>query len=218
MTNKNFFKSILAVCLIAFTSVAAFISCEVGLGEAVDVAAPSISIDTPKTSAVIRDKFAIAGTWSDDGSIKDITVSLRNIRTSQVFPDITGEFIQAADTKEAKGTWSAVIDPAKDSVPDGNYEATVTIHDNGSHTTIISRAFIIDNTPPVVVLQRPSTKAIDTDSDVFGQTLSLSGQSADDNNVKELHINFYSDPECKNKLLDTPIIKTNVFYPYRPVT
>ncbi len=210
MTNKNFFKSILAVCLIAFTSVAAFISCEVGLGEAVDVAAPSISIDTPKTSAVIRDKFAIAGTWSDDGSIKDITVSLRNIRTSQVFPDITGEFIQAADTKEAKGTWSAVIDPAKDSVPDGNYEATVTIHDNGSHTTIISRAFIIDNTPPVVVLQRPSTKAIDTDSDVFGQTLSLSGQSADDNNVKELHINFYSDPECKNKLLDTPIIKTNV--------
>ena len=210
MTNKNFFKSILAVCLIAFTSVAAFISCEVGLGEAVDVAAPTITIESPKTSSVIRDSFAIKGAWADDGTIKDITVSLRNTRTAQTFSDITGEVVQEEGVKESKGSWSAIINPVKDKIPDGNYEATVTIRDNGSHTTVISRAFIIDNTPPVVVLQRPSTKATDSDSDVFGQTLTLSGQSADDNNVKELHINFYSDPECTNKLLENPIIKKNV--------
>lgn len=200
MKRKSVFGLICGFGLVTIAAIAGLVSCEVGLGEAVDVAAPVISIESPATSAIIRDAFAISGVWSDDGSIKDLTVSLRNTRTNETLPEVKGELIQEPDTKEYKGTWKAVFKPKEDNIPDGNYEATVTISDNGSHKTVITRAFVIDNTPPVVVLQRPSTKASDTDSDVFGQTLSLSGQSADDNNIKIIRVKFFSDPECTNEI------------------
>ena len=137
------------------------VSCSVGLGAAVDVQAPVIEITTPGTSDVIRDRFAIAGTWSDDGSIKNIEVVLKNTGSNnKMLPVVVpGAVIQEPDTKDFKGTWNAVINPEENNIPDGNYEATVTIYDNGGHKTVVTRTFIIDNTPPVVVLQRPSTKA-----------------------------------------------------------
>ena len=59
-----------------------------------------------------------------------------------------------------------MIDPTKagSEIKDGKYEATVTISDNGGHKTSSSRAFVIDNTPPVVVLQRPASSKAETDS------------------------------------------------------
>ena len=194
MTNKNLFKSILVVCLIAFTSVAAFISCEVGLGEAVDVAAPVITIDTPKTSAIIRDTFAITGTWSDDGSIKSVEVELRNTGTDKTYSNFEPVLTMVPDTKEYKGDWYVSIDPVTAKVPDGSYEAIVTITDNGKHSTEITRTFIIDNTSPVMVLSRPSSSKTDSDNLVesYGQYLTLEGQAADDNDIEKIVINFYS--------------------------
>ena len=83
MKNKSLFGSILGFCLIALIPITAFISCEVGLGAAVDVESPVVEITTPPTASVIRDKFAIAGNWSDDGSIKDLDVVLRNTGTNK---------------------------------------------------------------------------------------------------------------------------------------
>ena len=197
MTNKNFFKSILAVCLIAFTSVAAFISCEVGLGEAVDVAAPVVKIATPPTAAVIRDTFAIAGTWSDDGSIKSLEVTLKNTGTKKEYA-VSGSFEQEANTKEFKGSWQAIVNPLDSSapIPDGSYEATIKFSDNGSHTTTITKSFVIDNTPPIIVLTRPSTAADSLSSDTYGQTFTLEGQAADTNNVSLIEVEIYSDKDC----------------------
>lgn len=197
MTNKNFFKSILAVCLIAFTSVAAFISCEVGLGEAVDVAAPVIKIATPPTAAVIRDTFAIAGTWSDDGSIKSLEVTLKNTGTKKEYA-VSGSFEQEANTKEFKGSWQAIVNPLDSSapIPDGSYEATIKFSDYGSHTTTITKSFVIDNTPPIIVLTRPSTAADSLSSDTYGQTFTLEGQAADTNNVSLIEVEIYSDKDC----------------------
>ena len=197
MTNKNFFKSILAVCLVAFTSVAAFISCEVGLGEAVDVAAPVVKIATPPTAAVIRDTFAIAGTWSDDGSIKSLEVTLKNTGTKKEYA-VSGSFEQEANTKEFKGSWQAIVNPLDSSapIPDGSYEATIKFSDNGSHTTTITKSFVIDNTPPIIVLTRPSTAADSLSSDTYGQTFTLEGQAADTNNVSLIEVEIYSDKDC----------------------
>lgn len=197
MTNKNFFKSILVVCLIAFTSVAAFISCEVGLGEAVDVAAPVIKIATPPTAAVIRDTFAIAGTWSDDGSIKSLEVTLKNTGTKKEYA-VSGSFEQEANTKEFKGSWQAIVNPLDSSapIPDGSYEATIKFSDYGSHTTTITKSFVIDNTPPIIVLTRPSTAADSLSSDTYGQTFTLEGQAADTNNVSLIEVEIYSDKDC----------------------
>jgi hypothetical protein len=56
-------------------------SCNIGLGEAIDTESPEIEITSPNNGAVIRDKFAIKGTYSDDGQIKSIKLSLNNNET-----------------------------------------------------------------------------------------------------------------------------------------
>ena len=204
MKNKSLFGSILGFCLFALIPVLAFLSCEVGLGEAVDVAAPVISINTPETSSIIRDTFAIAGNWSDDGSIKDLEVVLRNTGTNKEYEGFKPVLTLEPDSKDAKGTWSATIDPAAAKVPDGNYEATITITDNGRHSTEITRTFVIDNTAPVMVLSRPSSSNTDADNLVesYGQYLTLEGQAADDNDIEKIVIQFFSKNE-PDKLLFT---------------
>ena len=211
MKNKSLFGSILGFCLIALGSIATFISCEVGLGSAVDVESPDLNITTPPTSSVIRQAFAIAGDWSDDGSIKSLDVTLKNTGTKKEYELKDGVVTQDLETKDFKGTWNIIVDPfdQKNPLPDGSYEATITMTDNGKHKTTITRSFVIDNTPPVVVLQRPSSKAADTVTDLYGQTLSLSGQAADDNNISEIHINIYTDPSCTGEPAHR-VIKKNV--------
>ena len=186
MKKSRLFAILAGMAVLSFSL---FNSCEIGLGESVDTEAPSLSINNPPTSAVVRDAFAISGTWSDDGSIDKISVELKNTGTDQKF--------SYSGTLDG-GRWYCNVDPKKAGaeIKDGKYEATVTIKDNGGHSTTSTRAFIIDNTAPVIVLQRPSTKAQDDDSDLFGQNFTLTGQAADDNNVKKIRVIIYSDPEC----------------------
>ena len=175
------------------------ISCEIGLGAAVDTEPPSIEIQTPPVDSVIRDKFAIAGTWSDDGSIDYVKIKLD--RTD----GYTGSFEYAAEVKTeavGKGSWTAVIDPVSDKVIDGSYQATVTIADTTGRKTIRNLTFNIDNTAPIVVLQRPSSiiSSIDSETDTYGQIINLTGQAADDNNINTIEMNFYSDEACTTLL------------------
>ena len=202
MKNKSLFGSILVLCLIAFSSIAAFISCEVGLGEAVDVNAPSIEITTPETSAVIRDTFALVGNWSDDGSIKEVTVTLRNTKTGKTYDDFEATVTQDADSEDYKGVWSSVINPVEGKIPDGSYEASVIITDNGKHKTEITRTFTIDNTAPVLVLSRPSSDKDSADNLVqsYGQYLTVEGQAADDNDIKSIVIRFFSKDNPEKEL------------------
>ena len=54
-----------------------FTSCEVGLGAAVDVKTPELSIKYPTTGSTIRKAFALSGTWDDDGKIDTVKVSIK---------------------------------------------------------------------------------------------------------------------------------------------
>ena len=103
MKRKSLWNSLLVFCLIGFGTIASFISCEVGLGSAVDVAAPDINITTPPTAAVIRQSFAIAGDWSDDGTIKSLEVTLKNTNTKKEYKLNEGNVKQQEDTKDFKG-------------------------------------------------------------------------------------------------------------------
>ena len=47
------------------------ISCEIGLGAAVDTMAPTLSIDYPPTNAIIRDTFVISGSCGDDDTVAE---------------------------------------------------------------------------------------------------------------------------------------------------
>ena len=184
-----------------------FYSCEIGLGSAVDVEAPSLTIDSPAVDSVIRDKFALKGTWNDDGTIDGITAELKRTDNNAKPVEIKGVF--SREDKEVDGIWSVIVDPVKEQLVDGTYQATVTIKDKSNHKTIQSTTFTIDNTPPVLILKKPSSAFVEGTSEddisspsVFGKSLYLEGSIADLTKETWIQIDFYSDKECTeaNKL------------------
>lgn len=174
------------------------ISCEIGLGASVDTDPPSIDIVTPQVDTIIRDNFAIGGTWSDDGTIASVIVKLeRTDGYGSPIDNLKANFT-LPEKGETEGSWSYIIKPVEDNIIDGPYQATVTISDTTGRKTIQTRTFTIDNTAPIVVLQRPSSVigSAESDTDTYGQILSLVGQAADDNNINTIDVNFYLDSEC----------------------
>ena len=196
MKKRGLYAILLGMAVMSFTL---FNSCDIdiGLGAAVDTEAPSIVFDDEKDStnppiqAIIRDSFTISGKWSDDGSISSVSASLQNTVTKKSY-SFGGNF--------EGNIWRASINPIEARLPDGKYEATITVSDNGGHSSKISRSYVIDNTPPVVVLSRPSSEADESDEnkiESYGQYLTLEGQAADDNNIECIIVKFYSkeDPD-----------------------
>ena len=61
----------LALCLNLFAA------CEIGLGPSVDTDPPVLTIENPPVDAIVRDVFAIQGSWEDDGAIASVTVTLK---------------------------------------------------------------------------------------------------------------------------------------------
>ncbi len=185
-----------------------FYSCEIGLGAAVDVEAPSLTIESPAVDSVIRDKFVLKGTWNDDGTIDGITAELKRTDNNAEPVEIKGVF--SREDKEVDGIWSVIVDPVKEQLVDGTYQATVTIKDKSNHKTIQSTTFTIDNTPPVLILKKPSSAFVDANQEdtelssvsVFGKSLYLEGSIADLTKKTWIQIDFYSDKECteENKL------------------
>ena len=197
-------RKLLIAFLVVFSLFA--ISCEIGLGSAVDTEPPAIEISIPPVDSVIRDNFAIGGTWSDDGVIGSISVKLSRTDGKGEPLTLTGEFVEDEHNR-GTGTWSTPVSISENNVLDGTYQAVVTIKDTVGRTTIQSTTFTVDNTAPLIVLQRPGTKLTET-ADAYGQTFTLNGMGADDNSIDHIDINIYSDVECTN-LLKT-ITKSNV--------
>ena len=178
--------------LIAVMSLTVFNSCDIdiGLGAAIDTEVPTISIENPPTDAIIRDAFVISGNYSDDGEISSISLDLKNTENKKSY-SFPGKFDDVSN-------WSAEINPLdeKTRIPDGKYEVKITISDKGGHKSNTTRSFVIDNTAPVLVLSRPSSKDDEKDAnkiESYGQNLTLKGQVSDTNNVERLVIDFYSE-------------------------
>lgn len=187
------------------------ISCEIGLGASVDTEAPSLEITNPPSDAIIRDEFSICGTWHDDGSISGINVEFVRLdnKNKTVFE---GSCSTNGEEDKENGTWSIPINPVDSGLLDGTYEALVAITDNGGHKTTMARTFTIDNTPPVIILQKPSTTIADAADrfDTFGQIFSIVGQAADDNSVEKIDVSVYSSPDCSESSFIKKVTLNNV--------
>ena len=165
-------------------------SCNIGLGEAIDTESPKIDITSPNEGAIIRDKFAIKGTYSDDGQIKSIVLNLNNL--------VTGDS-KTYDAIYSENAYSFTIDPLNEGIKDGNYLANVTITDTYGHVTHVSSPYTIDNTAPVIILSRPESKKGSESFEMFGQEFKLEGRAHDDNNVN-IEIQIFSKDDEKNPL------------------
>jgi|GEM_PF-2245185 hypothetical protein len=196
-----------AIALLMILSIIG-VSCQIGLGAAVDTEPPKLAIENPPVDAIIRDNFALSGTWSDDGKIASITAKLTRTDGNGSEYEYTGTFTEAL-IKRGSGTWKIEVPVLEDAVIDGTYQAVVTIKDATDRVTTQSTTFNLDNTPPLVILQRPATDISTTDEDsidTFGKIFTLEGRAADDNNIDHIDIKIYSDA-AKTNLLDTVTLR-----------
>ena len=199
MKGKIFMGALASLSLFLIAS-----ACDIGLGGAVDTEAPTGTIETPPVNAIIRDSFAVKGTWKDDGSISAVTLSLKNINTNKVL---------TYNGKIEQNSWLCQVNPADSNQPlvDGTYLATINLTDNGGHTTSLTRSYTVDNTPPVVILQYLKS-ASDSDSEIktYGRLFTLNGKAADDNNISKIDVLVYSDAACSDSGYITTITKQNI--------
>ena len=198
---KKFFKCL--ALLSVFFTITVILSCEIGLGTAVDTEAPVLNVTSPDTDAIICDAFAIKGTWTDDGDIASVSVTIA--RTDETGSPLTHEATVTGSRDE--GGWYTVFEPSSENIIDGSYEATISITDMGGHTVTKTKTFVIDNTSPLIVLQRPGTKLTE-EADAYGQTFSLEGMYGDDNSVDHIDIEIYRDADFTDYI--TTITKSNV--------
>lgn len=187
---KNLLKALL---VLAFFSTLIF-SCDVGLGESVDVMAPTVSISYPPASSVIKEQFCLAGSWADDKGVMLIRVSVKNNDTgAEVFSGVAnlgmGDWNIMINGQNADGTWQ---------LQDGKYTADVVAMDTSKRVSgTSSRTFEIDNTPPIFVITNPATIDINSPS-AYGSIFKVNGSIAESHIVKKMVVKIL-DPEADSE-------------------
>lgn len=185
--------------LLAFLT---FSNCTIGLGSAVDTQAPTIDISYPPANASVKGEFLLSGTWSDDRGLKEILVEVYKNKDSE--PCDT-----AYATINSNKTWTLTlnredekseISESEDNgfyqgwkYSDGEYQIQVTASDNGGHTSQTAKTTLnIDNTPPVLILTKPTSVGENT-AKSYGQTVQLEGtfSEATDKTIDNLTVTFY---------------------------
>ncbi|MEL3910900.1 MAG: Ig-like domain-containing protein, partial [Treponema sp.] len=139
----------------------------------------------PPMNAVVRGAFVIAAEVSDDTEAESVFVTLKHKHNAQV------SLIEGYAQSNGGGLWQLRLGD-KVLPADGEYEVSVTARDKAGKSVNTKTALTIDNTPPLLVLQRPSTAALvptaATEYDVFGDVFLLVGEVYDDNGVEKLLI------------------------------
>ena len=71
-SNVRFFSYLISVLIFSL-----FISCSIGLGEAVDTKGPAVTSSSPEPRETVQTKFNISGTVADDYSINSLIVRIQ---------------------------------------------------------------------------------------------------------------------------------------------
>ncbi len=119
---------------------------------AVDALAPTATISASSPSSTIMGTVNLIGTSSDgaaDGSnsgVAQVTARWKNL------DDLTTGTL-AADTS-AEPAWSIAWNTTSGATPDGTYRIFVDVRDVATNavTSVATRDFVVDNTPPLVTL------------------------------------------------------------------
>ena len=216
--NRIFLSFLILILFTVFLSV----TCKqnVGLGGTIDIERPEGEITYPDAGETpIRGSFVMKGYARDDDGIKSITISFKNIETKEIIgPYSVGGFTEG----DGSVSWSINIDNESEGVeapphelvkkypiPDGEYTAILTVTDKGDRTYETTKNYKIDNTPPVFIVQRPSTvinedaePSASDQADGYGAVFSVVGQAGEKNTVEKLNVHVPGTP---------PIDMTNMF-------
>lgn len=179
---RTWFGISLAFALFAFL----FAACDAGLGESVDTMAPTVSITSPDSSAVMKGAFKISGSCVDDKAVGYVAVSITDTTT--------GKRVMGVNVPAFGVSWSLEVNKPVDGVyplKDGIYSASAICFDlAGRQSGTASRVFEVDNTAPVFCLARPNSISIG-DPAAYGRDVVVRGEIADDHAIKQMEIRVF---------------------------
>lgn len=175
-------------------------SCEIGLGPAVDVNAPTVEITYPPESRVIMDTFVLAGKCDDDSSIDTIFIDLENASENAAVK----RFSYKVKPDEGGKTWQANINNIvgdKYELPDGKWTASVYVKDTVGRTSgTVSRSFDIDNTAPLLSLSNPNTVGDAPNPITFGAIIQIKGEITEEHETSNLRF-YYQKVDASGNLI-----------------
>ena len=209
---KMSFKSALkktGLSLCAAAAVLLWSTCDVGLGEAVDTMAPTVSVTAPAASAVCAGSVVISGDCADDKGIASVNIVVKNIYTGD-------KYEYSAEISKDMKSWTKTINElaANAGYPlvDGSYTADVTAIDiYGRSSGTSSTAFDIDNTEPIFCVTSPATFDI-SDPRKYGRSVTISGEIADDHDIAKMDIRvFRTDAAGSNPMEITSQLAKTTF-------
>lgn len=196
-------KFILAVVSVVFAY--ALLSCDVGLGSAVDTQAPTLNVTYPATLSTVRGQFVFGGTCADDQKVTSVTVRAFNSELGNYGPfaatiaedakSWTFSFNKKAEGKDSYNGWE---------MPDGKYTLEAVARDaSGKSSGTGAITIDIDNTEPIFILNSPGTTDIKNPT-VSGSSFKITGTIADDHSIKYMRVNVYeNEGGGKGKLLES---------------
>ena len=169
----------------------------VGLGGHIDITPPTCQLTFPVESLpTIRNSFTLKGVASDDNAVDKVKVVLKSVdRAWEGALELPCNVEKSGDAWQ----WSVVVNSpnADGSFPlkDGKYNVKILSYDKDGKEGESTSVLIIDNTPPVLFLQRPSSFATSNKenetSDNYGADLIIKGSAADDSGLSSLELFAY---------------------------
>lgn len=170
ITNTFLYKTLLTLTA---ASTLLFASCELfGLGDAVDLTAPTVAISTPESMENVSSDFVITGTASDDTSVTSLQVNLTT--TGQSWKYESGSWLYKSSSSadwasysNSNCVWTAGEDKtvswalgvsAASSADITNYSITAIAYDaaeNSGSSSSATIVLVIDTTPPVLTVNEP---------------------------------------------------------------
>ena len=203
MSLKKVVKKI-GLSLLGGAFVLLWTTCDVGLGEAVDTMAPTVSVTAPAASSVIAGAVDISGTCGDDKGVASVNVVVTNTTTG-------AKFECSAEIEEMKSWKTTVNQFAQDSgypLVDGSYTVDVTAVDLYGRTSgTSSTAFDIDNTEPIFCVTSPASLDI-SNPRKYGRSVTISGEIADDHDIAKMDIRVFKYENGSSTEITQSLAKT----------
>lgn len=201
-TRKNLIK--LSRILFSLFITCLFMTCDPGLGKAVDTQAPKVSIDYPAPKEVLKDSFTMTGVASDEVKVASCEVAFRNIKTGKIykFPAnvANDKFSVTINTPKPDGSFE---------LPDGDYNVTVSVSD-AYRNSIQDIVYTIDNTAPTVLITSPNAYVTSNWPEMY-KTVTIKGEVYDATTITE--VRAYVIDKTGKEMITEPIIAdgTNTF-------